>query len=253
MGTQKKLLSIITVVKNDAINIEKTIKSIISQKSQEVEYLLIDGKSSDTTLRKARKFSNKIDKIISSKDKGIYDAMNTGIKNSSGKYVGFCNSGDVLKKNSLKTITKFLKKDTDILFATVKRNYLGATIIKSGFDLNRLNYNFDFATSHSTGFYIKKSFHNKIGFYDLSFKCSADYDFYLRIFKLKNLKIMSTNHNNIIGEVKSGGFSSTLTPLEHLKEETKIRLKNKQNILLIVLIFVNTLIKILAKKLFKKA
>ena len=70
-------------------------------------------------------------------------------------------------------------------------------------------------------FISKKNFHNKIGFYDLSFKCSADYDFYLRIFKLKNLKIMSTNHNNIIGEVKSGGFSSTLTPLEHLKEETK--------------------------------
>tara|TARA_B100001063_G_scaffold222423_1_gene228881 strand:- start:598 stop:1359 length:762 start_codon:yes stop_codon:yes gene_type:complete len=252
MGTQKKLLSIITVVKNDAINIEKTIKSIISQKSQDVEYLLIDGKSSDATLQKARKFTYKIDKIISSKDKGIYDAMNTGIKNSSGKYVGFCNSGDVLKKNSLKTITKFLKKDTDILFATVKRNYLGATIIKSGFNLNRLNYNFDFATAHSTGFYIKKNFHNKIGLYDLSFKCSADYDFYLRIFKLKNLKIMSTNHNNIIGEVQSGGFSSTLTPLEHLKEETKIRLKNKQNILLIILIFVNTLTKILAKKLFKK-
>ena len=63
---------------------------------------------------------------------------------------------------------------------------------------------------------------------------------------------MSTNHNNIIGEVQSGGFSSTLTPLEHLKEETRIRLKNKQNILLIVLIFVNTLIKILLKKLFKK-
>ena len=59
---------------------------------------------------------------------------------------------------------------------------------------------------------------------------------------------MSTNHNNIIGEVQSGGFSSTLTPFEHLKEETKIRLKNKQNILLIVLICVNTLIKILAKK-----
>ena len=49
--------------------------------------------------------------------------MNIGIKNSSGKYIGFCNSGDVLKKNSLRTITKFLKKDIDILFATVKRNY----------------------------------------------------------------------------------------------------------------------------------
>jgi len=252
MGTKKKLLSIITVVKNDAINIEKTIKSIISQKNQDVEYLLIDGKSSDGTLQRAQRFHNKIDKIISSKDRGIYDAMNIGIKNSSGKYIGFCNSGDVLKKNSLKTITKFLKKDIDILFATVKRNYLGATIIKSGFNLNRLIYNFDFATAHSTGFYIKKNFHNKVGLYDLSFKCSADYDFYLRVFKLKNLKIMNTDQNKIIGEVQSGGFSSTLTPIEHLKEETKIRFKNKQNILLIALIYSNALIKILLKTLFKK-
>ena len=257
MGTKKKLLSIITVVKNDAINIEKTIKSIISQKNQDVEYLLIDGKSSDGTLQRAQRYHNKIDKIISSKDRGIYDAMNIGIKNSSGKYIGFCNSGDVLKKNSLRTITKFLKKDIDILFATVKRNYLGATIIKSGFNLNRLIYNFDFATAHSTGFYIKKKFHNKIGLYDLSFKCSADYDFYLRVFKLKNLKVMNTDHNYIIGEVQSGGFSSTLTPIQHLKEETKIRLKNKKNFLLIVAIFLNTLIKIfikfLKKKLLKKA
>ena len=252
MGTKKKLLSIITVVKNDAINIEKTIKSIIYQKNQDVEYLLIDGKSSDGTLQRAKGFRNKIDKIISSKDRGIYDAMNIGIKNSSGKYIGFCNSGDVLKKNSLRTITKFLKKDIDILFATVKRNYLGATIIKSGFNLNRLKYNFDFATSHSTGFYIKKNFHNKLGLYDLSFKCSADYDFYLRVFKLKNLKIMNTDQNKIIGEVQSGGFSSTLTPIEHLKEETKIRFKNKQSIFLIALIYSNAIIKIFLKKLLKK-
>ena len=252
MKTKKKLLSIITVVKNDVTNIELTIKSILSQRNPNVEYIIIDGKSSDGTLLKAKRFRNKIDKIISSKDRGIYDAMNIGIKNSSGKYIGFCNSGDVLKKNSLRTITKFLKKDIDILFATVKRNYLGATIIKSGFNLNRLNYNFDFATAHSTGFYIKKNFHNKIGLYDLSFKCSADYDFYLRVFKLKNLKIMSTDHNNIIGEVQSGGFSSTLTPVEHLKEETKIRFKNKQNIFLIALIYSNVLVKIFLKRLFKK-
>ena len=243
MKTKKKLLSIITVVKNDTINIEKTIKSIIQQKNQYIEYLIIDGKSSDGTLQKINNFRNKIDKIISSKDKGIYDAMNIGVKNANGKYIGFCNSGDIIKFNSLQTIVKFLKKDIDVLFATVKRNYIGSTIIKSGYNLKRLNYNFDFATAHSTGFYIKKKFHDKIGLYDLSFKCSADYDFYLRIFKQKNLKVMSTNPNKIIGEVQSGGFSSTYSALDHIVEETKIRMKNNQNIFLISLIFANALIK----------
>ena len=63
---------------------------------------------------------------------------------------------------------------------------------------------------------------------------------------------MNTDHNYIIGEVQSGGFSSTLTPIQHLKEETKIRLKNKKNFLLIVAIFLNTLIKIFIKFLKKK-
>ena len=248
MKTKNKLLSIITVVKNDVINIEKTIKSIIHQKNQYIEYLIIDGKSSDGTLKKINNFGSKIDKIISTKDKGIYDAMNIGIKNANGKYVGFCNSGDIIKFNSLKTIVKFLKKDIDVLFATVQRHYLGATIIKSGFNLKRLKYNFDFATSHSTGFYLKKTIHNKIGYYNLQFKCSADYDLYLRLFKVKGLKISSTNKSKIIGEVKSGGFSSTLTPLQHLNEETKIRIKNNQNIIFVSLIYVNTILKIFLKK-----
>ena len=251
MKTKKKLLSIITVVKNDVTNIELTIKSILSQKNPNVEYIVIDGKSSDGTDKIIGKYKKKINKIVISKDKGIYDAMNKGIKISSGKYVGFCNSGDILKKTSIRDILKFLEKDIDVLFATVKRNYIGSHIIKSGFNLERLKYNFDFATSHSTGFYIKKEFHNKIGMYDLRFKCSSDYDFYLRLFKKDNLNIKSTKRKKIIGVVRSGGFSSSYSALEHLIEETKIRLKNNQNIFFVGIIFINAYIKIILKKLSK--
>ena len=97
MKTKKKLLSIITVVKNDVTNIELTIKSILSQRNPNVEYIIIDGKSSDGTDKIIGKYKKKINKIVISKDKGIYDAMNKGIKISSGKYVGFCNSGDIRK------------------------------------------------------------------------------------------------------------------------------------------------------------
>ena len=97
---QKNLLSIITVVKNDEQNIQKTIKSIISQKKINYEYIIIDGKSTDNTLNKILKYKNKINKIISKKDKGIYDAMNKGLKIANGEVIVFCNSGDFFYKNS---------------------------------------------------------------------------------------------------------------------------------------------------------
>ena len=176
--------------------------------------------------------------------------MNKGIKFSSGKYIGFCNSGDVITKNSIKILIKNLASNTDVLFATVKRHYLGKTIIKSGYNLNRLKYNFDFATAHSTGFYVKTKLHKVKGVYDTKFKCSSDYDFYYRILKDQTLKIESTPKNKIIGVVQRGGFSSTLSPLDHLMEETKIRLKNKKNLPLIFMIYINTLVKIFIKKIF---
>ena len=84
MKTKKKLLSIITVVKNDVTNIELTIKSILSQRNPNVEYIIIDGKSSDGTDKIIRKYKKKISKIVISKDKGIYDAMNKGIALAKG-------------------------------------------------------------------------------------------------------------------------------------------------------------------------
>ena len=246
----KKLLSIVTVVKNDVHNIEKTIRSIISQKNNLIEYVVIDGLSTDGTFQKIIKYKDRIDKIIRQKDTGIYDAMNKGIKYSKGVFIGFCNSGDLINKGGIKLLTDNLDNKTDVLFATVKRNYLGKTIIKSGYNLKRLNYNFDFATSHSTGFYIKKKLHNKVGLYNTIFKCSSDYDFYFRLLKKNKLTIKNTNKNKIIGIVKKGGFSSTFSPMEHLNEETKIRINNKQNILFIFLIYINALIKIFLKRIF---
>ena len=94
----KKTLSIITVVKNDEKNIQKTIRSIVDQKKMEYEYIIIEGRSSDKTLEKILKYKKKIDKIISKKDKNIYHAMNKGIKLANGEIIVFCNSGDFFYK-----------------------------------------------------------------------------------------------------------------------------------------------------------
>ncbi len=239
----KKKLSIITVVKNDEKNIEKTIKSIVFQKKKDYEYIIIDGKSNDGTITKIRKYKKKIDKIISKKDKGIYDAMNKGLKLSKGEIIVFCNSGDFFYKNSLnKVISLFEANNYDFVFGTVMRNYTKKRILKHGFDFDRILYNFDFSTSHTTGFFLKKKIYNLIGNYNLKFRISADYDLYFRLYK-RGLNGGFTKKNIKIGNVASGGYSSKISFLEHLIEESKIRLHNKQNIYMVLLIFINSLIK----------
>ena len=237
--------SIITVVKNDQDNIERTLNSVLSQRNQiELQYIVIDGNSSDNTVEKIKKFSEEIDCFISESDNGIYDAMNKGINLSSGNIISFCNSGDIIKEGGLKKIQDiFVSQKCDFVFGTVIRNYIGSKIKKSGFNPKRLYYNFDFATSHSTGFYVKKNVIKEIGNFNLEYKCSSDYDFYYKLIDSKKYKGSSTSKYDIIGEVASGGYSSKISFMDHLWEETKIRINNKQSKIVISIIFLNALIK----------
>ncbi len=244
--------SVITVVKNNESKIKKTIDSILSQTFKNFEYIIIDGKSSDNSLQIINRYKKNIKKIVSQKDKGIYDAMNKGLNLSVGKVILYVNSGDILTKNALKIVYKIFSKNKnlDFVFGTVKRYYTKATIVKSGFNKKRLFYNFDFATTHSAGFFLKRISFYKAGIFKLKYKCSADYDLYMRVLIKHNMKGDYTNKEDLIGVVESGGFSSKLSFFDHLFEETKIRLNNKQNILLVFLIFINAVMKWILKKIF---
>ena len=136
----------------------------------------------------------------------------------------------------------------DFVFGTIRRHYSGSTILKYGFNVNRIKYNFDFATSHSAGFFIKKKSMKTIGNYNTNFKCSADYDLYYRALINYKLKGDYTQKKDLIGIFKSGGFSSKISFFDKLLEQTKIRLHNNQNIILIALIFLNSLFKHFFKK-----
>ena len=248
-----KDFTIITVVKDSEKTIQKTIKSVISQRKAKFEYIIIDGNSKDKTLDKIKKYKNKIDYWCSINDEGIYDAMNYGLRLSRSKYICFVNSGDIFYSNlSLNIIKKYFsrEKKIDYVFGTVKRHYLkNNLILKTGFSKNRFMYNFDSQTSHTTGFFIKNTVQKKIGLYDTNFKCSADYDLFFRIFSNDSFIGDSTKKNEIIGEVSSGGFSSKYGFWNHLFEETKIRAKNNQNKIFITLIFFNAIFKHYTKKL----
>ena len=246
--------SIITVVKDDEKNILRTLNSVLIQrKNVDLEYIVINGDSSDNTLQIIKKLNNDIDKIISEPDNGIYDAMNKGIRFCSGDIIAFCNSGDELKENGLKNVLDvFQREKCDYVFGTVIRNYTGEKILKYGFDKKRIYFNFDFATAHSCGFYVKKEIIDYLGNYNLKYKCSSDYDFYLRLIDCEKFSGSFTKKEDIVGEVASGGFSSKISFFDHLIEETKIRLDNNQNKILILIIFFNAIFKRFLKKFLKK-
>lgn len=249
----KPFLSIITVVKNSSKKIDKTVKSVINQPFKNIEHIVVDGNSDDNTLVKIKKFEKKIEYWCSIKDKGIYDAMNYGIKLSKGNVIVILNAGDIFTLNAFEIIRKYFQKNKKLsfLFGTVKRHYLNNNlVIKSGFDRKRINYNFDSQTCHSSGFFIKSDIQKKIGLYNLKYKCSSDYDLFYKLFKNKNFKGDSTKKNEVIGIVESGGFSSKFGFWNHLIEETKIRNDNNQNKVLILIIFFNAIFKHYLKKIF---
>ena len=115
------LVSIITVVLNDVENIETTIISALSQDSNNFEYIIIDGGSTDGTIDIIKRYLGKIDIFKSESDLNIYDGMNKGKKLSSGKYLNYLNSGDYYcSKDTLSYISDYLyKNDTDLLYGNV--------------------------------------------------------------------------------------------------------------------------------------
>ena len=114
-------ITIITVVKNGEKYLEKNIKSLINQSYQNYEHIIIDGLSKDKSLEIAKKYKDKIYKIISEKDNGIYDAMNKGIKNATGDIIGILNSDDHYNVDALEIVKTYFenKQDIDFLFGSV--------------------------------------------------------------------------------------------------------------------------------------
>ena len=219
-----KLISIITVVKDQEDTIEKCIKSVLNQNYKNIEYIVIDGNSSDKTMSIINKYKDKISVVLSENDKGIWDAMNKGIKLAKGEIIGFLNSDDYYYENSLQTVNDYFNKyDIDFLFGTVKKYK-----IMHGFNPNIIKWSFGFYTSHSIGFFIKTEKHREIGLYNIKY-LSADLDFFYKMIIQHKLKGLATKKGEVLGEFKQGGFSSKINYVDHLRDLNKIRIDNNQN------------------------
>ena len=233
-------ISIIIPNLNDSKGLEETLKSISIQDYKNFECIVIDGLSSDESVKIIKQYEF-VTKWVSEKDKGIYDAINKGIKISQGEIINTINSGDrYFSNNSFNIIINYFKKyeEIDFIFGAVKKDKI---LFK--YEPSKMYRTFNFYPAHSGGFFVKKKVHDKVGLYSLEFPCSADYDFFWRIINFYNYKGMSTKENELISVFKPGGFSAQYGVYNHIWEETKIRLKNKQNFVIVYLIYFLRLIK----------
>ncbi len=204
-------ISIITVVYNAEGLIERTIKSVLCQTYPSVEYVIIDGASTDGTLKIIEKYQSTIKTLISEKDTGIYDAMNKGLALATGDYVIFLNAGDELQsETTLENVFKNVK-DADVYYgntqvADLNGNILGERRLSPPENLTWKSFKFGMTVSHQS-FIAKRTLCEP---YSMDYRLASDIDWIIKILKKSN-KIVNTHI--YISKFLEGGLTSKLRKL----------------------------------------
>lgn len=204
-------VSIITISYNSAETIEDTIKSVVSQDYDNIEYIIIDGASKDDTLSIVDKYKDNIAKVISEKDKGIYDAMNKGVEHATGDIIGILNSDDYYYDESVisEVVRLFENEKTDGLYADlvyVDREDSEKVIRywKSG-EYVPGKFLRGWMPPHPT-FFVKREVYSKFGLYSTDLRSAADYEFMLRVIHKHNISL--SYMPRILTKMRVGGMSN---------------------------------------------
>ena len=212
-------ISIITIVLNNKQNIEKTILSVLNQKDVDLEYIVIDGGSTDGTLDIIEKYKNNIDVLISEKDNGIVDAFNKGLKVANGDVVGIINSGDWLEPDILTTVMQtFEKTQADIVYGDVL--YWQGDDPEYRYKANHALLK-EFMSINHPAVFVKKKIYEQYGLFDETFKVAMDYELMLRFF-VNGVKFVYID--KVLSNMALGGVSDVNWRLAY-KEAYEIRKK----------------------------
>jgi len=175
------LISIITPVYNAEKSIEKTILSILRQKNTIDQYIIIDGGSTDKTLKIISKYKDKIDILVSEKDKGIADAYNKGVKLATGDLIGIIAANDQLINTAIKKLKTNYDGFSDVICGNLIE-YNGERFIRRYSDPNLKQLTTRTSLMHPATF-IKRKAYLKYGLYSLDYKCAIDRELFLRYYK----------------------------------------------------------------------
>jgi glycosyltransferase involved in cell wall biosynthesis len=205
-------VSIVTVCYNSEATIRDTIESVFAQGYSDIEYIIVDGASSDGTMTIVDEYKDRIAMVISEPDKGIYDAMNKGIKLATGDVIGILNSDDFYQNNDVVRdvvcqFDSFPSSDLvfgDVVFVAPDNLEKIIRFYQSG-HFKPWKLRFGWMPPHPATF-IKKRAYNLVGLYSLDFKISSDYEMFVRLFLVNKLQF--SRINKVLVKMRAGGVST---------------------------------------------
>lgn len=231
-------ITLITVCYNSEKTIKDTIESVLKQTYKKYEYIIVDGNSKDKTLdiikSYEKKFNNNLE-YISESDKGLYDAMNKGIKLASGDVIGILNSDDILYDENVfqKIIDNF--EENDGVYSNLVLMNEDFTKITRNFKSKELSKKKGWHPPHPT-LYLKKEIYEKYGNYNINYKIAADLDFMYRIIN-NNVKLKYID--TCFVKMRTGGASTNGLKgyYKNFKESYKVLKNNKRKLPLLTNIY----------------
>ena len=168
------LFSIITVVYNGVAHLEKTILSVLNQTYLNIEYIIIDGGSTDGTLDVIRRYDSQINYWVSEPDRGIYDAMNKGIVLATGEVIGLLNAGDVYFEGSIANLASNINQKSSIYYGDFYIYYPDLNIQRLVI-ANMYGLRYHMSICHQALF-VSRTIYAQYGLYNLDYQLAADYD-----------------------------------------------------------------------------
>lgn len=205
-------VSVITVCFNSAATIRDTIESVLAQDYEDIEYIIIDGGSTDQTLQIISEYKHCISKFITEPDRGIYDAMNKGIRLASGDVVGMLNSDDIyISQTAISELMSVMNSSgVDAVYADliivdpVRTDKVLRYYSSKHFTIAKFRYGW--MPAHPT-FFVKRSAYSIAGLFNINFKIAADFDMLLRLLLMH--KISHVYYPKCIVRMRAGGVSTS--------------------------------------------
>lgn len=224
-------ISIITVCLNSENTIISTLNSVLSQTFDDIEHIIVDGGSTDKTIEIINNYTHKNKKIIISKNSGIYDSMNIGIKASTGDIITILNSDDIYQNNEIIDKTAKIIKDNydypiylgNVVYFKNSSFYHLYRYFKSD-NFKRWHLKYGIMPPHPSSF-IKKEIYNKYGLYNNTFKIASDFEMFLRLIyknKLKFFKLKKTIVRMKMGGISGKNFQSYLISTSEIIKSFKL-------------------------------